>query len=179
VLLWDSSPPRSPLTNLVRESIRMSELAALHCLHAVLPAEAVRRAHTRGMIASISSKVELVSITTLTERRRARRMLSSRGVRAGSLHIACELSTGDMACGAQDLDIEVWLPGRDVCEISSCSNCGTSRRAHAGASRKRSRLRPHPQRLRVAVAALIAVMETYQERTLDRGATRCCRTWAA
>jgi len=37
------------------------------------------------------------------------------------------LSTGDMGCGAEDIDIEVWLPARDLPRDIQLLECGPSR----------------------------------------------------
>jgi seryl-tRNA synthetase len=81
------------------------------------------------------------------------------------------LCSGDMGFGAaKTYDLEVWLPGQQKYrEISSCSNCGTSRRGacwRAGAIPETGK----PELVHTlngsgvaAGRALVAILENYQQ----------------
>jgi seryl-tRNA synthetase len=169
-----------PLTNLVREAILEEadlplRLAALTpCFRA--EAGAAGR-DTRGIIRQHQfTKVELVSVTAPeASRDEHERMLAcaEEVLRRLGLHYrVMTLSTGDMGFGAaKTYDIEVWLPGQDAYrEISSCSVCGEfqARRMAARYRTREGRQVRHVHTLNgsgVAVGrALVAVMETYQQR---------------
>jgi seryl-tRNA synthetase len=169
-----------PLTNLVRESILaeaelpMRVTALTPCFRAEAGAAGK---DTRGMIRQHQfTKCELVSITTPEQsgEEHGRMLACAEEVlkRLGLHYRVVMLSTGDMGfSAAKTYDIEVWLPGQGAYrEISSCSNCGEFQ-----ARRMNARYRPEAGKgtrfvhtlngSGLAVGrALIAVMETYQQK---------------
>ncbi len=177
--LWLIPTAEVPLTNLVRESIVDEDALPLRftagtpCFRAEAGAAGK---DTRGMIRQHQfDKVELVSITAPEQSKdELERMLAcaEEVLRRLDLHYrVVTLCTGDMGFAAQKTyDIEVWLPGQNMCrEISSCSLCGEfqARRMDARYRAKGGRQVRHVHTLNgsgVAVGrALIAVMETYQQ----------------
>ncbi|HUI12706.1 MAG TPA: serine--tRNA ligase [Xanthobacteraceae bacterium] len=178
-LFWLIPTAEVPLTNLVRESIideaqlPMRVTACTPCFRAEAGAAGK---DTRGMIRQHQfTKVELVSITTPEQSKdEHERMLAcaEEVLRRLDLHYrVMTLCTGDMGFASQKTyDIEVWLPGQNMCrEISSCSVCGEfqARRMKARYCGKDGKVKGHVHTLNgsgVAVGrALIAVMENYQE----------------
>jgi seryl-tRNA synthetase len=178
--LWLIPTAEVSLTNLVRESILeedalpMRFTAGTPCFRAEAGAAGK---DTRGMIRQHQfDKVELVSITTPEQSAdELERLLAcaEEVLRRVDLHYrVVTLCTGDMGFAAQKTyDIEVWLPGQNMYrEISSCSLCGEfqARRMNARYRAKGGRAVRHVHTLNgsgVAVGrALIAVMETYQQK---------------
>jgi seryl-tRNA synthetase len=177
---WLIPTAEVPLTNLVRESILdeaqlpLRYTACTPCFRAEAGAAGK---DTRGMIRQHQfTKVELVSITTPEQSKdEHERMLScaEEVLKRLDLHYrVMTLCTGDMGFASQKTyDIEVWLPGQNAYrEISSCSVCGDfqARRMNARYRTKEGRQVRHVHTLNgsgVAVGrALIAVMETYQQK---------------
>src|SRR4029453_9268623 len=177
--LWLIPTAEVPLTNLVRESIVDEDALPLRftagtpCFRAEAGAAGK---DTRGMIRQHHfDKGELGSITTPAQSRdELERMLAcaEEVLRRLDLHYrVVTLCTGDMGFAAQKTyDIEVWLPGQDMCrEISSCALGGEfqARRMNARPRAKDGRQVRYVHTLNgsgVAIGrALIAVMETYQQ----------------
>jgi seryl-tRNA synthetase len=169
-----------PLTNLARESIIDEKTLPLRYTAATLSFRAEAGAagrDTRGMIRQHQfKKVELVSVTgpeqSRDEHERMTKCAEEVLKRLGLHFRTMALCAGDMGFAAQKTyDIEVWLPGQGrFREISSCSICGDfqARRMNArakGADAKATRFVHTLNGSGVAVGrALIAVLETYQQR---------------
>ncbi len=176
---WLIPTAEVPLTNLVRESIRVEdELPIRVTAHtACFRAEAgAAGKDTRGMIRQHQfSKVELVSITTpeesLAEHERMTACAEEVLKRLGLPFRTILLCTGDMGfASAKTYDIEVWLPGEDTYrEISSCSVCGDfqARRMEARFRRAAGGKPEYVHTLNGSGLAvgrtLIAVLENYQQ----------------
>jgi seryl-tRNA synthetase len=176
---WLIPTAEVPLTNLVRESI-VDESSLPRRYTACTPcfrAEAgAAGKDTRGMIRQHQfTKVELVSITTPEKSKEEHeRMLAcaEEVLKKLDLHYrVITLCTGDMGFAAQKTyDIEVWLPGQNMYrEISSCSVCGEFQARRMNARYRGKDNKPafvHTLNgSGVAVGrALIAVMETYQQK---------------
>jgi seryl-tRNA synthetase len=134
---WLIPTAEVPLTNLAAGS-PMPEAALPLRLTALSPcfrSEAGSAGRdTRGMLRQHQfPKVELVSITAPTqsdaEHERMTRCAERVLTELGLIWRRVLLCSGDTGFGAaRTYDLEVWLPGQGAWrEISSCSNCGTSR----------------------------------------------------
>ena len=176
---WLIPTAEVPLTNLVRESIRIEEELPMRvtayspCFRAEAGAAGK---DTRGMIRQHQfSKVELVSITTpeqsAAEHERMTACAEEVLKRLGLAYRVMLLCSGDMGFSAQKTyDIEVWLPGQDTYrEISSCSVCGDfqARRMAARFRPKGSKEVRYVHTLNGSGLAigrtLIAILENYQQ----------------
>ncbi len=180
-----------PLTNLVADQVIPEPLEPLRfsALTPCFRSEAGSAGRdTRGMLRQHQfSKVEMVSITrpedSDAEHERMTRCAEAVLTALGLTWRRIFLCAGDTGFGAaRTYDLEVWLPGQKAWrEISSCSNCRDFQARRMKTRFKRGKEMVFAHTLNgsgVAVGrALIAVMETHQQRDGTILVPEVLRTW--